>query len=148
MVELVIVIVLIAILSTTAALSLRPIMQRRELNRAVQQITLNDSAARATARRLNQPALLTIDSRAKRAEYLCAGRRRRFSLPGNVEVDQIVGIVRSEPLWVGRDGRSATYAVALSIGEATRWVLIAGGSGQTITAAGPREVGDLLGARQ
>jgi prepilin-type N-terminal cleavage/methylation domain-containing protein len=142
MIELLVVMMLIAILSTSVALSLRPFLIRYSLSRATQQIAMNDAVARATARRLNQPAIVSLDKAARRVAFQCGEVVRRYELPKNVTIDQFLGAVTEIP--IEPDGRSPSYAVAVAIGESTRWMVIAGGSGQSMSVENASAARELV----
>jgi type II secretory pathway pseudopilin PulG len=143
MIELLVVMLLIAILSTSVALSLRPFLIRYSLSRAAQQIAMNDAAARATARRLNQPAMIWLDKTGGRVAFQCGEVARRYEFSKGVTLVQSLGAPGE--IKIETDGRSVSYAVAVAHGEATRWLVIAGGSGQSLSVESASQARELVG---
>jgi prepilin-type N-terminal cleavage/methylation domain-containing protein len=151
LIELVVVIVIMAILSTIAAVSLSGTMGKYDLSRAAETIERFDANARRQARVTQAPVTMTIERTKGRLKVDVAGRDRdaTYRLPGRVTIGSIrlhrrfvAGTVFAAS--VSADGQSPTYAVELSRGRMTRWLVFVGVSGQVVQAENEDQVDALF----
>jgi prepilin-type N-terminal cleavage/methylation domain-containing protein len=151
LIELVVVIVIMAILSTIAAMSLGGTMSRYDLVRATETVQRFDANARRQARATQAPVAMTIDRNKKRLKVDADGADRdaAYKLPGRVTISNIRLHRRfvtggNFAVTVSPDGQSPTYAVELSRGDMKRWLIFVGVSGQVIEAQNEDEVDALF----
>ncbi|MEM1068736.1 MAG: prepilin-type N-terminal cleavage/methylation domain-containing protein [Planctomycetota bacterium] len=144
LIELVVVLVIMALLVSIAAVSLRGTMDRYHLNQAKQVIISSDAKARRQARSIERPLVMTIDRRKRQIRI----GESIFRIPAAVEVASVdtgrrVTVGTEVEIDFGRSGWSPSYAVELKRGSASRWIVVLGGSGQVLTVE-DREAADEL----
>lgn len=150
LIELVIVIVIMAILSTLAVLSLRGTMDRYMLSRAAETIERFDARARRDASLLRQPIRAAIDRNRKRLTIDTSRTdNAQYRLPRRVEVGKIrlgrrVTVGNRFEIQFSRRGASPTYAVELRRGDMSQWLLVLGTSGQVVPLSSEGEVDAIL----
>lgn len=151
LIELVVAIVIMAILSTIAAMSLRGTMGKYDLTRAAETIERFDANARRQARVTDESVELSIDRNKKRLMVNVGGidRDATYKLPGRVTISNIRLHRRfvagnNFAIEVSENGQSPTYAVELTRGEMKRWLIIIGASGQVIPTESEDEVDALF----
>lgn len=150
LIELVIVIVIMAVLSALTVLSLGGTMDRYHLNQASEVLELFDARARRDASRLRRPVQATIDRKRKRLEIDTPGANHtQYRLPHRVEINQFrfrrgVTVGNSIEIQFNRTGGSPTYAVELRRGDASRWFVVLGTSGQIVPLSNEGEVDAIL----
>lgn len=151
MIELVVVMLILATLAGLVAYSLRGVVDRYQMNRAIETIELFDAQARRQACRLRGSLQARID-RGRNLLSIEPSRRRSqttFRLPRQVEIAEIrMGrtAVAGGPfeLGINRHGQSDSYAVHLRRGETHRWLVVLGTSGQTVTLNDQGEADAIL----
>ncbi|WP_161604636.1 prepilin-type N-terminal cleavage/methylation domain-containing protein [Roseiconus nitratireducens] len=153
LIELVVVLVLMALLATLAAYSVRGVFQRQRLARGVEIIQQFDLALRRAARRQRSPISAQIDPAGRRILILeGSSRSREFSMPRRVRIDRLrlagaTGSAAADRIRVDGQGASPSYALRLASGAASRWVLVAGGTGQLVSVPKTSAVVQLLETR-
>ena len=137
LVELTGVLVILAVLATSASLMLHGSRRRAELADAVGQVAFADSAARAAARAADGPVSLVYTAHGGRAyRSTAAGRAVLADLPADVTLGRVcVGSDTADfgevTVPVSAAGLTPTYAVRVDAGPAGhQWVVFAGASGQ------------------
>jgi len=153
LIELVVVIILLATLATLAGLSAQAAVQKQRLARAVLVATQFDRSLRRAALQRRGEVTGTIDRTANRFRIVSLsprqlGRSDQFPLPSSVSIDRIRvrGGDRGGNIAVDGQGVSPSYAIRLVSGDARRWVLFVGGSGQSLAAIDADTVNGLLEA--
>jgi type II secretory pathway pseudopilin PulG len=154
LIELIVVTVILGLLATVAAPPLRGAMNRYELGRALETIETFDAQARRTARVSREAVDVTIRQDQRGTTLLSSSQapqhsERVFRLPDTV---RITDLRRARQATTGSDltfrvndrGRSASYAIALSRGKLTRWLVVLGTSGQLVPVATQEEADALL----
>ena len=136
LIEMIAVIVILALLSTAAAMSFSRPLQATRARDAVNQICALDASARQAARRFGKPVQIIFDL----ADHTIQRRERdaiTFSsaLPAGGKIDEIRTSARRESLGevfidCSASGMSRTYAVHVVGPQLDRWVLFAGLTGQ------------------
>lgn len=151
LIELVVVIVIMAILSTIAAMSLSGTMGQYDLARAAETIERVDASVRRQARVTHASVELSIDRNKKRltVDVGGSGRDATYKLPRRVTISNIrlhrrIVADNNFAIEVSGSGQSPTYAVELTRGEMKRWLIIVGASGQVIPAESEDEVDALF----
>jgi len=153
LIESLVVIVLLGIISTAAALTFRSSLQSAATTDAIEQIKYLDSSARQRAQRFNQPVDLIFDitnSTLSRRE----GSKRNdesfaASLPRGFSIDQIniagQSIFNGEAtLTCSPAGLTPSYALHLIGPNFDQWLLFAGLSGQLTLIKDEESVQDIL----
>lgn len=142
LVELVIVLLIAALLSSIALVSLGGTVDRYRLARGVEVIQQFDQRARRDARITRNSVVASIDGTAGRISIASpnGNETTKLELPSRIQIGsvRVLGqrrIGRQCNLVIDARGRGPTYAVELKRGSMTRWVMILGQSGQTITTA-------------
>jgi type II secretory pathway pseudopilin PulG len=151
MIELVVVMLILATLAGLVAYSLRGAVDRYQMNRAIETIELFDAQARRQACRSRGSLEARID-RGRNLLSIESSRRRSqatFRLPRQVEIAEIrMGrtSVAGGPfgLNINRHGQSDSYAVHLRRGNAERWLIVLGTSGQIVTLNDQGEADAIL----
>ena len=146
LIELVVVLVLMAIIASMATLSLRGVMVRYQLSQGVEVIQRFDAALRRSAR---------LDRRGDAGEINRAAGRlavakldESYVLPKSVQIRSVrVSDSTSRSVSVSGQGASPSYAIELSSGDASRWVLLVGGSGQFVIDPGTELISAMVGTR-
>ncbi len=151
LVELVIVIVIMAMLSTIAAISLGGTIDRYRIAQAAETIERFDARARRDARITDHDVRASIDRSKGRlwVDAIGTNRDSRYQLPQRVSISNIRLHRRSAvgsdlSIEVDRLGHSPSYAVELTRGKLKRWVVILGASGQVVPMDNESEVNELL----
>ena len=158
LVELVIALVILVILSSVAALSLSGTMDRYQLARATETIEMFDARARRDARSSGQSLQTRIDTGRGELHIESTSndrgsgdsqRIRTFRLPRNVVIQDIqlakkVVIGRSFDTIINPQGQGISYAVHLTRGPISRWLVVLGASGQAIQVQDQREANEIL----
>lgn len=139
LIELVVVITIMAVLATIAALSLGGVMDRYQIGRAAETIERFDARARREARVTGDVVIAKIDRSRGRLTIDVAGSDRdaNFQLPSRVSISNMrmhrSGVSGGDlNLVVDRKGQCSTYAVELTRGKMKRWLVMLGTSGQVI----------------
>lgn len=139
LVELVIVLVIAAMLTAIASLSLRGTLDQHQLSRAAEVIERFDAKMRRESRLTEQPVVAGFDLSRGRLTIDAVGSDRdtTLRLPSRVEVSrfrlrQKVAVGKRVNLLIDRDGTGPTYAIELKRGRMTRWLVVLGTSGQFI----------------
>jgi prepilin-type N-terminal cleavage/methylation domain-containing protein len=141
--ELLAVMVLMAILAGTVALSVRGRVSNAGLESFLVQIELCDARARSEARRWNQPVLLGFDSSDQRVWQSAASVdrssvERSIAAPRGVKISQIKTMNRqldqgTLQIAISPLGQSDTYALRIQAsGGRDVWLVVLGGSGQVL----------------
>ena len=150
LIELVVVVLLIALLTSLAVVSLAGAANQYRLSSAVEVFERFELQARRDARRADQPLRVTIDRTRGR---LTIGREARayarFQIPAGIELERVrlrrravaSGSVTFE---IGRNGQSPSYAVQLRRGDRQRWLVVLGVSGQVIELEQESDVDAIL----
>ncbi len=149
LIELVVVMIVLALLSSLVVFSLRGTMDHHQLSRAVETFEIFDARARRDARSAQAQVLATIDRNRGR---LTVGDRRdgaTYHLPRQVEIAEIrlrrgSAVGSSMSIDVGRQGQTPTYAVCFQRGKTSRWLVVLGLSGQVIALDDQEEVDEIL----
>ncbi len=151
LIELIAVLVLCAVLAGIVVVSVRSHVARANLTSSCEMLMACDSHARHVAHERGQPTRLLIGS----------GDRATIRLP-NGQIRTVARGVKIDRLWTARtstqtgtlqvvmtaNGQSETYAVRLTAGEKlSRWIMVLGGSGQTLVMKDERRVRRLLAIR-
>ena len=148
-----VVLVLMALLASLATTSVRAVVLRQRLARAAEVVEQFDRALRRSARYQRRNVAGAIDRRRGRFSVAeSAERTSVFDLPRQVSIDAIrFGTRRSsaigETLVASGDGATASYAIRLQCGDASRWVLMVGGSGQVVHDLNQSSIDSILGTR-
>ena len=147
MIELVVVIVILAILSSLTVYSLGGTMDQYQLSRAAETIEIFDARARRDARTRQHPLQASIERSRGRLTIsrIGTGDRTTFRLPSRVKIKQIrmrrqVTSGSRIDIDINSSGQSRTYAIQLERGKASRWLVVLGFSGQVIQLDTGREV--------
>ena len=149
LIELVVVVVIIALLSSLAVMSFGGTMDRYALNRAAETVQSFDSRARRDARTSRTAVTGTIE---RRRDTFRLGQGRQapeFHLPravniADIRVDRRAVSAAEVQLQFNSDGVSPSYAVQLQRGESSLWMVVLGVSGQVVTLQSEREVNAIL----
>ena len=153
LIELVVVLVLMAILASTATVSIRGIIIRQRLARAAEVLEQFDTALRRQARNGRRRVVGVIDRGRRRLVIEQSnGKARTFTMPKQVSIDSVrFGVspaTRSGTRIIASgQGSSESYAVRLVGGQTRRWVFFAGGTGQVVHNLDSVSVDLLLGSR-
>ncbi|MDV6033896.1 MAG: type II secretion system protein [Phycisphaera sp. RhM] len=153
LIELVVVLVLMAVIASMATLSVRGVIARQRLGRAVEVIEQFDTALRRSARDQRRQVAGVIDRGRGRLTVDPSGERSRtYTLPRQVSIDAIrFGPVPSSrsgsQIVANADGSSPSYALRLASGNTRRWVFFVGGSGQVVDDFNDMAVDLALGMR-
>lgn len=147
LIELVFVLVIMAMLSSIAVISLGGFISRYQLTQATESLERFDARARRDARRYRKPVDATIQM--ARQELVNESANLKYSLPRNVTIEEIrvgrqVVLGNEVEIAFDREGASPTYAVQLQRGKQSRWLIVLGISGQVIPLASEGEVNALL----
>lgn len=151
LIELVVVMVVLAILSSLAVFSLAATADRYQLSRAAEIVEMFDARARRDARSSQQPLQAVVDRGRGRLQVNSSGTTEdaTFRLPARVEISEIrlqrqLAVGKRVEIDVSSEGRCPTYAVALRRGKLTRWLVILGQTGQVIPLENEGEVDAIL----
>ncbi|QEG02839.1 hypothetical protein Mal15_69600 [Stieleria maiorica] len=153
LIELIVVLVLMAILASLTTFSLRGVIARQRLGRAVEVVEQFDTALRRAARHHRRRVAATIDrGRGRLTVDLSGESARTFALPRQVSIDAIrfgpVPASRSgAQVTANPDGSTPSYALRLTTGDTGRWIFLAGGSGQIVDDFDPMAIDLALGMR-
>jgi len=158
LIELTVVIVLLGIISTAAALTFRSSLQAASATDAIAQIKYLDSTARRRAVRFNQPVELVFDLSNSSLSRREGNKRNDVSfsspLPRGFSIDQINIAGQSTfngeiSITCSPTGLTSSYALHLIGPNFDRWLLFAGLSGQITLIQNEETVQDILSpARQ
>lgn len=148
--ELIVVVVIIALLSSLVIVSLSGTLGQYELGLAAESIERFDARARREARRDNAPVMALIERGGSRIQI--QSRKDRHSsvrLPGKVIVKQVrirrrVIAGRQLELQYSAAGTSPTFAIEIERGNVTRWLLVLGMSGQVVALDREEQVDEIL----
>ncbi|MCO8121766.1 prepilin-type N-terminal cleavage/methylation domain-containing protein [Stieleria sp. TO1_6] len=153
LIELVVVLLLTAMMAALASLSLRGVMARQRLARGIEIAEQFDAALRRSARRNRRSTVGLIDRGQQRFDVRhTKGSPQAFRLPTDVAIDAVrIGAdgargTASQIVAAG-DGSTPSYALRITTGDAHRWVLFVGGSGQVVQGMERPSIDSLLGAR-
>ena len=151
LIELVVVMLILATLAGLVAYSLGGVMDRYQMNRAIETIELFDARARRQAIRSRRPLETRIDRGRNLLSIEPSARRSpaTFRLPRRVEIAEIrMGrtTVAGGPLQLGinRHGQSESYAIHLQRGSVQRWLVVLGTSGQIVALNDKGEADAIL----
>ncbi len=153
LIELVVVLVLMAVIASLATLSLRGVIARQRLGRAIEVIEQFDTALRRSARDQRRQVAGVIDRGRGRLTVDPSGDpSRTYTLPRQVSIDAIrFGPVSSSrtgsQIIANADGSSPSYALRLASGDTRRWIFLVGGSGQVVDDFNDMAVDLALGMR-
>ena len=149
--EVVIVLVILAILSTLAVMSLSGTMNRYRISRAVETVERFDAIARrqASHQRVSLNATIDLSRHRLKIESPLASRDRVFPLPGGVKINRVrfprqAAVGRELDIPFTDDGISPTYALELSRGDLSHWMIILGASGQVVHFDREEEIDEIL----
>lgn len=146
LIELVVVVLIVASLTSVTVISLRPVIQRSRLRRAAETLASADQFARSTAFRENG-AICRFERDFCEVSSPSNQRLRRFRLPDGVTCSEIrVGGTVSTVGRIFYDGRgiSPTFALRTQTGTLSLWRVHIGISGQVTDAANLSEVQQWL----
>lgn len=130
LIELVVVLVIMGLVAGLASQSLRGVSTRKKLADAAAQVQAFDTAIRRAALTSRRPVVGVID-RAKRRLQVRADEQRDFPLPKGVTIGRVdLSGANSRQVVVQPDGSSVSYAIRMDADDISRWVIVAGGSGQ------------------
>lgn len=150
LIELVVVLMLMALIASVATVSLRGYVVRGRLARAAEIVEQFDLAMRRQARRRRMPVTGIIQPVSRSLVIQATDSSgRTFQLPRQVNVASVIvqkvsSTDQSRQLPVGNDGSSPSYAMKLSVGDASRWVFVSGGSGQMVHGLPTDRINALL----
>ena len=149
LIEVMVACAILAIIAGVVALSLRGRIRATQLAQANSQIEAADRAARNIARNNGLGATISFDARDNEVRVQVARRVHKIvRLPAAVTLGSVrVGRGRSraaDGLVVSPLGQSPTYAVELTYGEQSRWIVVAGLSGQAFRTQKTEQVDALL----
>lgn len=153
LIELVVVVVLMGILASLASMSVRGVIVRQRLARAIEVVEQFDTALRRSALIQRREVTGVIDRNRHRLVVDSAGDTSiTFKLPNQVNIDGVRfaashGSSPANRFVVGSQGTSSSYALRLVSGTTERWVLFVGGTGQIIHDVDRDSVNALLGAK-
>lgn len=153
LIELAACLVLLGLLGTLAALSLNGLGREAQLDEAVARAARWDRLARSHARRFDEPGHLTVDLDEQTLERAAPAndtqQASRWAAPVDCRIETfIVGtqrVRRRATILYSRHGYSPSYALAIrnKYGR-TRWLLVAGLSGQTLVLTNEESVDEML----
>jgi hypothetical protein len=129
------------------------VIARQRLARGAEVVEQFDTALRRAARERRGPVVGEINvSRRQLTIDPSADRSKAFTLPDRVTVKDVrIGSRRTNSpenrIVASHDGSSQSYALRLSIGDATRWVLLVGGTGQVVHDLESASVNSVLAVR-
>lgn len=141
--ELVAVMVLMAIIAGTVAISVRGHVSNAQLETFLDRLETFDARARADARRLSQSVALAFDSNDQRvsqinADVAYASTGRSFAVPHGVDIAQCKTANQASDrgmlqIAVSPFGQTDTYALRLDAsGGRSVWLVVLGASGQCL----------------
>ena len=133
LVELVVVLIVLAMLASAVTVSLAGPIRRARLMETLDRVVSLDAEARLIARRTAAGAVLKFEADSAVIE---GGRRERWRASVQVDAGPVVVIAPS--------GQSTSYAVRVSTGEVSRWLVVLGLSGQAVPVASQGEADALL----
>ncbi len=155
LVELVVTLAILAVLSSIAALSLSGTMDRYQLSRAVDTVERFDARARRDAVSQDGFVEMVVDQRKGRLQINppstspSSNPPVTYGVPHRVTIDAVrlprQSIAGSR--WVtpiNPEGRGSTYALKLTRGKQSRWIVVLGMTGQTLVTSDEREVDEIL----
>lgn len=133
LIELLVVVAIIAMLLALAGQSLRGTVDRYHLRQAQQTLEMCDAKARRWAR-TNEASITVRIDRVKRSIELGDST---FRISKAVEIKGVTlgkraGVERRTEIEFHPDGWSPSYAIELSRGSMTRWMVVLGESGQVV----------------
>jgi len=149
--ELVIVFIILGVLSAIAMTSLAGRIGNYQLTQATEIVGRVDAHARRKASSQRKPVSTSV---ARLANLLRVGSpqdpaARSFRLPKGVRIgetrfrQQTIATTDFD-IRYNQYGISPSYAMKLTRGSQSRWIIVLGGSGQIIQANGAKEVNDIL----
>lgn len=149
--EVVIVLVILAVLSTLAVMSLSGTMNRYRISRAIETVERFDAVARrrASHQRVSVNASIDLSRNRLKIESPLASRDRVFPLPGGVEINRVrfprqAAVGRELDIPFSDDGISPTYALELSRGNLSHWLVVLGVSGQVVHFDREEQIDEIL----
>lgn len=153
LIEMAVVLALIGLLSGVTVLTLREPYRAAQFQDAVERVSFFDGHCRHEATRFSRRLTLRVDLDNERLDVLALAAeapRLSLQLTRGVEIDQVVtGGRRFDDGQVeipfSQTGLSSTYALLLRQGGGrSRWLLVAGVTGQQIEADHEREITEAL----
>lgn len=153
--ELVAVMVIMAIIAGTVAISVRGHVSNAQLEAFIERLETFDARGRAEARRLNQSIALAFDSSDQRISQLhedvaYASPKRSYTVPRGVEIAQIK-TARQESdrgvlqIAVSPLGQTDTYALRLEASSGRSvWLVVLGASGQCLRFEKENDVEEIF----
>lgn len=153
--ELVAVMVVVAIIAGTVAISVRGHVSNAQLEAFLERLETFDARGRAEARRLNQSIRLAFDSTDRRISQMIgddvyAATRRSYAVPRGVEIARIK-TTRQESeggvlqIAVSPLGQTDTYALRLEASSGRSvWLVVLGASGQCLRIEKENEVEEIF----
>lgn len=153
LIETLVVVVLLGIISTAAALTFRSSLQSAASTDAIEQIKYLDSTSRQRARHFNQPVQIIFDLANSTLSRREGGKRNQdsftASLPRGFSIDQINIAGQSTfngeiSLTSSPAGFTPSYAAHLIGPNFDQWLLFAGLSGQLTLINDEQTVQDIL----
>jgi prepilin-type N-terminal cleavage/methylation domain-containing protein len=141
MIELIVVIVLIALISTVGISALSGHIDQSRLVRATQTIADADRKERDAARQSPVPGGLSIDEANHRLRFLCSNQQIDLSDRFELSAVLVFPMPSNPIISYSQAGQSVSYAMQVRSKRGTsRWVLIVGMTGQVIFSDDENEV--------
>jgi len=149
--ELVIVMIILGLLSTIAVTSLSGTLDNYKLTQATEVIQRFDAYARRQAANRRQPVHITVQRLRNQLQVGASTDRERrlFRLPSGVSIGET--LFRRKTIASGnfeirfdQDGGSPSYAMELTRGKRSQWIVVLGGSGQILQMNQRGEVNEIL----
>ena len=150
LIELVVVMIVLALLSSLAMYSLGGTMDRHRMSNAIEAVERFDARARRSARADQHPVVASIN----RSGNLSVRSKDKsgdvsFAIPRRVAISEVrVGKNRTSgktvDININGEGRSANYAVELRRGDLRHWLVVLGFSGQVVALQNEGEVNAML----
>jgi len=158
--EMVVVLAIMAVIATAAAISFQKPLRAARLERAMAGLEDADFRARTEARKRSAMVELLVDGGKNIATHSIAGSadggqvRRTLALSGGLNIDRYWTAGRSTNddrfgVWFSPDGQSNTYAVRVSDDDDhQKWLVVVGATGQYVQLHEDRAVEAILATQK
>ena len=149
LIELVIAMAILAVLSSIAAVSLSGTINRYQLSQALEIVQRFDSRARRDAVSNGTFIDIAIDQPKGNFQIGPQGRAVAYQIPSRVEITGFQlprkRIASGKHLaQFNPEGHSTSYALQLTVGQQTRWIVFLGMTGQSLVTQDERVVHEIL----
>ena len=150
--EMMLAVVLLAVMSTVAVVSLAGARRAASARDVVDQVAAYDRLTREWCRRFGRPAAVVFDlDRGTMARLASGESAAALRLPSGFRLARVVSRQGSNDVGQARigfsaDGGAPTYAVMLSEPRGDQWLLMTGLTGQAVRLRDAQEAQDIFAA--